>query len=177
MAGPVPPGWTECLLQPYGTSGPSVAVATAFCTGDLMMLAGGVNGSSILTVLAWAPKADVLFVTGTNAVHQRQRNGLVLERLVNGICARRLRNLPDQLRYQFGAGFGSVGDSGDDRLCWRRNGSDLNGGWRAGNTAFLNSEPSGYPGTSSMPTRPRPRPMRRWVRSTSLISEARCRNR
>ncbi len=144
MAGPVPPGWSECFSQPYGTFGPDVATATAGCTGDLMMLAGGVNGSGILTVLAWAPKVDVLTVTGTDAVHNANGTDWYSNGLSMGFAPAGFGISQDSCDTNSAPGFGSVGDSGDDRLCWHRDGDLLNGGWRAGNTTFLNDEPSGY---------------------------------
>ena len=45
-------GWSNCFSATYGQFGPTVAAAVADCSGDLMMLAGGVTGSGILSVLA-----------------------------------------------------------------------------------------------------------------------------
>jgi hypothetical protein len=109
-----------------------------------MMLAGGANGSGVLDVLAWAPKADVLFVTAPNALHNANGSGWYSNGHSMGFAPEGFAISQNSCDTNSAPGFGSAGDSGDTRLCWHRGGSNIEGGWRVGNVTFLNSEPSGY---------------------------------
>ena len=69
-------GWTECYdatMSVYiGNSGENVLNA---CTGDLLMMAGRVTGSSTLLVLAEASRADTIINTGISATNEHISNG------------------------------------------------------------------------------------------------------
>ena len=49
-------GWNGNVIGAVWAVGPAVSSAVSGCTGSLMMLAGGVAGSDILSVLAWRPR-------------------------------------------------------------------------------------------------------------------------
>jgi hypothetical protein len=137
-------GWTNCYSAPYGQFGPSVATAVSGCGGGLMMLAGGVNGSERLSVLAWAPVADVMFDTGTgNTPHAANgSNWYYSDSFSWGFApagAEIFRNSCDTVDSSANGG----GPTRAQRLCWHTSGGDMTGGWRAGAADFLNNEP-GY---------------------------------
>ena len=69
-------GWQECFSGPYNATTPLAAVLSS-CDGQYLMLAGSPANSTTLSVLAAAPRADVLFDTGTTTTARRRttRNG------------------------------------------------------------------------------------------------------
>lgn len=141
-------GWTQCFSEPYGNGGTLFSVASAGCTGDLIMFAGAANNSTDIGVLAWAPKVDVTTVTSSNAVTNSNGAGWYFNNLSMGFAPQGFAISQNSCDTNSSPGFGSAGDSGDLRLCWHTGGNSadptLNGGWRVGNATFLNSEPSGY---------------------------------
>jgi hypothetical protein len=127
-------GWQLCFSDLYnGTE--SLQTVLNQCSGDPLLLAGGPTGSQNLTVLAAAPRADVIFDTGdSNTPHDANGSGWYFSR-------------------DFSWGFAKQGDpinraecddledpNSDLRLCWHTlGGSDtLSGGYRAGATLELN---------------------------------------
>jgi hypothetical protein len=58
-------GWELCFSGLYDGE-VSLGDVLAQCDGDPLLLAGGPTGSPTLTVLAAAPRADVIFDTGTS---------------------------------------------------------------------------------------------------------------
>lgn len=59
-------GWTRCFQEPYTNDSTTVASLQAMCDGDYLIITGRPNGSSTLTILAAAPRADVFTVTPEN---------------------------------------------------------------------------------------------------------------
>lgn len=58
-------GWTQCFIDTYaGDLHAALPGLLSSCTEDYLMLAGRPTGSSSLTLLAAAPRGDVLFDTG-----------------------------------------------------------------------------------------------------------------
>jgi hypothetical protein len=125
-------GWQLCFSGLYNQTA-SLATVLAACDGSHLMLAAGPTGGSTLTVLAAAPRADVIFDTGTgNTPHDANGSGWYY----NG---------------SFSWGFAKQGDPIDRspcdtqstnpelRLCWHTSGGQLTGGWRAGANTGLNS--------------------------------------
>lgn len=139
-------GWSQCFSGPYGAT-TTVASALSGCTGDLLMMAGAPNGSATIQLLAWAPIADVTFVTATNAVHNANDVDWYFNNASWGFAPEGFGISQQSCDTNSAPGFGNVGDSGAQRLCWHTSLSgpgSLDGGWRVGNNTFLNSEPSGY---------------------------------
>jgi hypothetical protein len=129
-------GWELCFSGSYkDTSRPNLGDVLAPCDGDRLLLAGGPTGSPTLTVLAAAPRADVIFDTGTsNDPHNANGSGWYFS--------------PD-----YSWGFAKQGDpifrflcdSLDTpnpglRLCWHTGGGDLFAGWRAGAATSLEDD-------------------------------------
>jgi hypothetical protein len=127
-------GWQLCFSDLYADTH-SLNGILSQCSGDPLMLAGGLNGSQTLTVLAAAPRADVLFDTGTsNTPHDANGSGWYFN---------------DDWSW----GFAKQGDpieraecddldgpNPDLRLCWHTidGGGFLEPGYRAGATQGLN---------------------------------------
>ena len=58
-------GWQQCYLGNYTDNGiDGIAFVIQGCSKNKMMLACRPKGSNVLSVLAWAPKVDVVFDTG-----------------------------------------------------------------------------------------------------------------
>jgi hypothetical protein len=127
-------GWRLCFSDLYGDNLiHSIDGILAQCNGGTLMLAGGLTGSQTLTVLAAAPRADVLFETGvSNATHDANGSGWYFNS-------------------SFSWGFARQGDpidratcdvqedpNSDQRLCWHTASGFLEGGYRAGATLELN---------------------------------------
>lgn len=67
-------GWSQCYLDNY-TDQLSADSVLAACTEAHLMLACRTTGSATLSVLAQAPRADVLTPTGTSATSVHTANG------------------------------------------------------------------------------------------------------
>jgi hypothetical protein len=125
-------GWEQCDLRPYSSStGLALNSILAACDKANLLLACRPTGSSVLTVLAAAPRADVLFDTGTtNTPHNANGSGWYFNN-------------------DYSWGFADEGDpisrtscdtqplNGSRRLCWHTHQFDV-GGWGCGNTTGLN---------------------------------------
>jgi hypothetical protein len=148
-------GWSLCYASPYGSSGQSLSSILGGCSGDLLMMAGGPNVgvndevpaaeavNPMLSVLAWAPTADVTFPTGTgNTGHDANGTTWYYDPNFSWGFAEQGGTL---FRNSCDYGDGSLGNTPDPlRLCWHTGGGDIQGGWRVGTVNFLNGEPSGY---------------------------------
>ena len=151
MASVLAGGWSLCFSGAYGATGANIAAEVADCGGDQMMLAGGLNGADNLLLLAQALETDVMFVTATNTVHNANGSGWYFNGLSWGFAPQGFGISQNSADTASAPGFASVGDDGTNRLSWHTSGNagggvplNLNGGWRIGNTTFLNVEPTGY---------------------------------
>jgi hypothetical protein len=131
-------GWSKCFKEKYSHNGSSLGGILAACNKPNLMLACRVTGSSVLQVLALAPRGDVTFDTGTsNTPHN-----------ANGVGWYYNTN--------YSWGFAPLGapihrdhcdkesSSAVQRLCWQT-GAPLSSpdtlakGWRCGGAINLNS--------------------------------------
>lgn len=131
-------GWELCYTDLYGTPSAPIygagGVLDELCTGDYLLLAGAPVGSTTLTLLAAAPRTDVLFVTpqDSETVHVANGSGWYFNDdyswgfLLEG-------DIPDKDECD-------VRDDGavDLRLCWHVFGQELTGGYRLGSVEDLN---------------------------------------
>lgn len=119
--------WTKCFTGSYATSGTSLAMAVlSQCSKSNLMLACRATGSPTLSVLAWAPRADVLFDTGTsNTPHD-----------ANGVGWYYSSNRSWGFAKQGDAIDRNSCDTGSTnpelRICWHTSSGNLNSGWRCG---------------------------------------------
>ena len=126
-------GWEQCDIRPYSSStGLALNSILSACDKDNLLLACRQTGSSTLTLLAAAPRMDVIFDTGTgNTPHAANGSGWYF----NG---------------DWSWGFAGEGDpisrnscdvqssNASERLCWHTHQSP-SGGWRCGTATNLNS--------------------------------------
>jgi hypothetical protein len=139
-------GWTPCFSGPYGEAGASLSDVLSACHEPLLMLAGGPNGSSTLTVLAAAPRADVIFDTGqSNTPHDANGSGWYFNGNLSWGFAKQGDPIErDSCDIVADSDDPTGGPNGDLRLCWHTVNGALDGGFRAGTADFLNDEPTGY---------------------------------
>jgi hypothetical protein len=91
-------------------------------------------------VLAHAPRADVIFDTGTgNTPHNANGSGWYFNSSFSWgfapLGAAIARNSCDTVESSFNA----LGPTSPFRLCWHTSGGSINGGWRCGSNDNLNS--------------------------------------
>lgn len=141
-------GWSICFSGGYGDI-VSMATVLGGCspTGRLM-LASQQNASTDFEVLAQALFSDVTTVTAYNTTHNANGSFWYFNNYSWGFSpvATISQNSADT---SDAPGFGGNLALGAQKISWHTTGvgpgpSGLNGGWRSGNTTFLNSEPSGY---------------------------------
>ena len=127
-------GWEECFTETFGTYGTPLNVVFNTCNKDKIMLGCRQTGSPILTTIAYAPRADVLFDTGTgNVLHYANDVGWYY----NGSYSMGFVNAADTVsRSSCDVGSGSFPQH---RLCYHTGSNQLNGGYRCGTTTSLNS--------------------------------------
>jgi hypothetical protein len=132
-------GWQLCFSDKYNDDD-SLDPLLASCNKDLLMLAGGPTDSQVLTVLAAAPRSDVLFDTGHSSTpHDANGTGWYFARNWSWGFAKQGdvidRNECDVAADQ------TPGANPDLRLCWHTFGPDggLSSGYRAGAEVGLNT--------------------------------------
>jgi hypothetical protein len=139
-------GWQQCFSDTYAQT-VALSTVTAACFRQKLLLACRTPGSQTLTVAAWAPRADVLFNTGTsNTPHNANGVGWYYYQgdafgtysswgfapqgdVIN-------RNSCDTTASSLD---GYAGADANKRLCWHTQSSNLIGGWRCGATDSLNA--------------------------------------
>jgi hypothetical protein len=131
-------GWQLCFSDLYGNDTNSLNSILTQCDGDPLMLAGGPTGDPTLTVLAAAPRADVLFDTGeSDDPHNANGSGWYFNSNWSWGFAKQgdpiIRDSCDV------AADADPGPNPELRLCWHTEGGFLAGGYRAGATTELNS--------------------------------------
>ncbi len=124
--------WTVCYTDTYDVAmGSVLGDITTNCDGDNLMIACRPAGAGTYTVAAWAPRADVLFDTGTDITTTHAANGV--EWYYNAAWS-----------WGFAPAGETVGKdscdatAGSSRLCWHTEAAS--GGYRCGNTLGLNSD-------------------------------------
>jgi hypothetical protein len=125
-------GWTECYRDLYNNSSTTIASIQTACSKAKIMMACRPTGSATLQLLAWAPRTDVFFDTGTgNVTHNANGTGWYFNNAWSWGFVREgdavSRNSCDT------NGTGTVAQ----RLCWHTGGGNINSGYRCGNN-FLN---------------------------------------
>ena len=132
-------GWQPCFTGLYNGTESLDTVLTP-CNEDLMLLAGGRTGSSILTVLAAAPRADVIFDTGeSNTPHNANGSGWYFSPNWSWGFAKEGDPI-NREECDVAASSDQPGPNPYLRLCWHTLGGNasFSGGWRAGAVTELN---------------------------------------
>jgi hypothetical protein len=130
-------GWQLCFSGLYGDSA-TLSDVQSQCHDGLLLLAGGPTGSSTLTVLAAAPRADVLFNTGTsNTPHDANGSGWYFNDGLSWGFAKQGDPI-DRDECDVAASDVEPGPNPDLRLCWHTGSGNLAPGWRAGAVTELN---------------------------------------
>jgi hypothetical protein len=128
-------GWQLCFSDLYGDDLiHSIDSVLTQCPGDPLLLAGGPTNSQTLTVLAAAPRADVIFDTGEgDTTHDANGTGWYFNSDHSWGFAKQgdpvNRSTCDTLN----------GPNPELRLCWHTFEGFLEGGYRAGATESLNN--------------------------------------
>ena len=121
-------GWTQCYSDTYANSGTPLSTILAQCSGAQLLLACRPTGSSTLTLAANAPRADVIFDTGTGINSTHTANG------VNWY-------FNNSWSWGFAPGGDSVQRDSCDidfstdsnlRMCWHTGSDTINTGYRCG---------------------------------------------
>ena len=125
-------GWTQCHLDTYADFGADLSDLLDACPGTHMMLACRPNDAETLTLLAAAPRSDVLTDTGDNETVTTNSNGSEWYFYASG---------GDSESMGFAMGGDSVekdscdvaSTNADYRLCWHLNTDATDDGYRCGN--------------------------------------------
>jgi hypothetical protein len=132
-------GWEPCFSDLYGDGTAVLDDILTQCDKDLLLLAGGPTGDSTLTVLAAAPRADVLFDTGqSNTPHDANGTGWYFNDNYSWGFAKQGDPI-ERDSCDVAAEPSNPGPNPDLRLCWHTDGGFLDGGYRAGAVVDLNA--------------------------------------
>ena len=127
-------GWESCWSAAYSQSMTSSYVSSVLttCNKNSLMLACRQTGSTTLTLLAWAPRADVIYDTGSgNTPHNAQGTGWYFSDTYSWGFA----NQGDSISR--GQCDTDTSSNSNLRLCWHTLDSSV-GGYRCGGTLGLN---------------------------------------
>jgi hypothetical protein len=125
-------GWNLCHQDTYGDAGTPIADLLATCGGDDLLIGCRPTGATALSVLAWAPRGDVLTDTGyedTTTTHAA--NGTAWYYNDNwswGFAAE--GDVVDKNSCDYGT-------LGAQRMCWHTYQGTLDGGYRCGDSVDL----------------------------------------
>jgi len=128
-------GWTQCYVDTFANSSTPLTTILAQCNKANLLIGCRVTGSSTLQLAAHAPRADVIFDTGTgNITHNANGVGWYYNN-------------------SWSWGFVLAGDpvfrnscdtggapNNNLRMCWHTGGGFINGGYRCGADSGLNGD-------------------------------------
>jgi hypothetical protein len=134
-------GWQQCFSGTYAADTSQLSDILAQCDKGLLLLAGGPTGSSTLTALAAAPRADVLFETGqSNTPHDANGSGWYFDNSFSWGFAKQGDPIDRDTCDVAASDDGDPnGPNPDLRLCWHTQNGHLDGGYRAGAVIRLNT--------------------------------------
>ncbi|MDO9590503.1 MAG: hypothetical protein Q7J04_05115 [Microcella sp.] len=131
-------GWELCYTDLYGTADVDLygsgGILDELCTGDFLLLGGGPVATGTLTVLAAAPRTDVLFVLPPDetTVHVANGSGWYFNDDWSWGFVR-AGDTPEKSECDV-----STDGSNDQKLCWHVFNQQLTYGYRAGAQQGLN---------------------------------------
>ena len=147
-------GWTLCFGDDYDDAAyPNItAVLAGPCRGSLLLLACRATGVQYLTVLACAPRGDVLFDTGdSNTPHDANGVGWYFsDNLSMGFAPEGERIDRNTCDEGVEAYYANRTGLQQDRMCWHTgagNGAapgELAPGWSCGAQTYLQDDPGAY---------------------------------
>ena len=133
-------GWSLCFSETYDTDGTSMETIKTQCYKPDLMMACRVASSTTIDLLAWAPRGDVLYDTGTgNVPHNSTGSGWYYYDSYSWGFAPEGSTIA---RSSCDTGDSADGYTDTGRLCWHTSGGNLNGGWRCGDVTTLNDDDS-----------------------------------
>lgn len=133
-------GWTQCFSEAYGNGTSTLMTVQSQCKGSYLMMACRTKGSGTLQIAAYAPRADVLFDTGTgNTPHNANGVGWYFNSNESWGFAPEGDAIERFTCDTQDSSIGNGGVHGDQRLCWHTNTGRIDGGWRCGKNDQLNS--------------------------------------
>lgn len=139
----LPSTWSQCHVERYNAGSTALVTILSQCNKDKLMVACRQLSSATLKVAAWAPRADVLFDTGSfNIPHVANGVGWYYDPNSGGNRSswgfapagapvlRQACDVKASIR-------DSTGGFGAQRLCWETASGLLNPGWRCGTEVDL----------------------------------------
>lgn len=121
-------GWTQCFQDTYQDSNAQLSTILSQCDKPKLLMACKQQASATYTILAMAPRADVLFDCGQQNNCTHQANGVGWYYSTNwswGFAPAGLPVARNSCDVEAG--------SGQLRMCWHTGGDFINGGYRCGN--------------------------------------------
>jgi hypothetical protein len=133
-------GWSQCYVETYGEGKTTIGMVQKSCSGSLLMMGCRVKGSGTLQLVAYAPRDDVMFDTGSsNVPHNANGVGWYFNESISwGFAPEGDPITRSTCDTQASSGQGGV--DGDKRICWHTSGGYIQGGWRCGLKDGLNSD-------------------------------------
>jgi hypothetical protein len=132
-------GWSQCFSETYGQGVSSVNTVQNACSGSMLMLACRKKGADVLDLAAYAPRADVLFDTGTgNTPHNANNVGWYFNDSESWGFAPQGDAISRNSCDVEDSSLKMSGVDGALRLCWHTSGGFIQGGWRCGKNDGLN---------------------------------------
>lgn len=123
-------GWTQCWSGTYADSQPALSTILTQCDKGKLLMACRPVGAANFTLLAMAPRADVLFDCGTQSNCTKQSNGVGWyydESYSWGFAPGGLPVNRNSCDYNDGSQI-----LPEQRLCWHTGGNNINSGYRCG---------------------------------------------
>jgi hypothetical protein len=124
-------GWTQCYTGTYADNAPSIATILAQCNKAKLLMACRPVGAINFSLLAMAPRVDVLFDCATTSNCTKQSNGVGWY-------------FSDSYSWGFAQGGDAVSRSSCDtnatnpglRMCWHTSAMNMSNGYRCGNNTL-----------------------------------------
>ncbi|RKZ39125.1 MAG: hypothetical protein DRR16_32260 [Candidatus Parabeggiatoa sp. nov. 3] len=128
-------GWTQCWSQPFNQKGTPISTVLSNCRGSELLMGCRPIGESTFTVVADAPRADVIYDTGDDLSTTHSANGT--EWYFNKNRSWGFANGGDSVNKNT---CDTAAAAVDKRMCIHTRTNNIHSGWRCGVTASLNGK-------------------------------------